>query len=325
MELNWKFLFVLGIFAVFLVCGCTDKNVENNSKEPEKRVIDRESKIPPNAVKITPETDVYPPVMHSDEYEKPVPLPYPVNTAGLEDSPFITPDGTLYFVFVPDANEPPEKQLIDGVSGIWVSKKQDGGWTKPERVILSDDVSLDGCPFVLGNEMWFCSVRKGNYREVDLYIAEFKDGKWTNWRNAGKLLNVMYEVGEMHITADGKEMYFHSARAGGRGGTDIWVTRKVNGVWQKPENVEAVNTQANEGQPFITQDGKELWFTRQYNGSPAIFRSKKVNGEWQEPELIISQFAGEPSLDSEGNIYFVHHYYKDGRMIEADIYVAVRK
>jgi len=30
-------------------------------------------------------------------------------------------------------------------------------------------------------------------------------------------------------------------------------------------------------------------------------------------------------LDSNGNIYFVHHFYKNGEMIEADIYVAYRK
>ena len=43
------------------------------------------------------------------------------------------------------------------------------------------------------------------------------------------------------------------------------------------------------------------------------------------PELVISQFAGEPSVDANGNIYFVHHFYRDGRMIEADIYVAYHK
>ena len=78
--------------------------------------------------------------------------------------------------------------------------------------------------------------------------------------------------------------------------------------------------------PYVTQDGKELWFTRTCLGSPAIYRSVKVNGMWGEPELIISQFAGEPSVDGDGNIYFVHHFYTaDSRMIEADIYTAQRK
>jgi rhamnogalacturonyl hydrolase YesR len=80
-----------------------------------------------------------------------------------------------------------------------------------------------------------------------------------------------------------------------------------------------------DGYPYISSDGKELWFTRTYMGTPAVLRSLKVNGIWSEPEMIVSQFAGEPTLDDEGNLYFVHHYYEDNVMIEADIYVAYRK
>jgi hypothetical protein len=43
------------------------------------------------------------------------------------------------------------------------------------------------------------------------------------------------------------------------------------------------------------------------------------------PELIISQFAGEPSIDNEGNIYFTHHFFQEGKMIEADIYIAEKQ
>ena len=45
----------------------------------------------------------------------------------------------------------------------------------------------------------------------------------------------------------------------------------------------------------------------------------------KKPELIISQFAGEATLDKDGNIYFTHHFYNDGKMVEADIYVAMKK
>lgn len=88
----------------------------------------------------------------------------------------------------------------------------------------------------------------------------------------------------------------------------------VNGEWQQPENVGAVNS-----------DGNELWFTQTCMGSPAIFRSRKINGKWSEPELIVSQFAGEPSHDNDGNLYFVHHFFDRGKMVEADIYVAMKK
>jgi hypothetical protein len=50
------------------------------------------------------------------------------------------------------------------------------------------------------------------------------------------------------------------------------------------------------------------------------------DGSWGEPEEMISNFAGEPTLDDEGNLYFVHHFFsQDGKMLEADIYVAYRK
>ena len=163
-------------------------------------------------------------------------------------------------------------------------------------------------------------------REIDIYIAYLSDGRWTDWENAGELLNVDYGLGELHITSDGNQIYFHSEKAGGMGGMDIWMTNKSGGVWQEPENVIAVNSEGLDGWPFVSEDGKELWITCMYNGNPGIFRSIKDAGEnWGEPELIISQFAGEASLDNEDNIYFTHHFYKDAIMLEADIYVAFRK
>ena len=309
---------IVGIIVVFIsinFSGC----IKNDIK-------DREEAIPDDAVKMTPETDSSPPQLHSDEYEAPVPMPGPINTAGAEDSPFIAccEDDVFYFFFTPDVHVPVEEQLLDGVTGIYVSRKVNDEWNTPERVILQDSwkLSLDGCTFVQDDIMWFCSARQG-YTGVHWFTAEYKDGKWTNWKNAD--FNPELDVGELHFSNNWTELYYHSGRAGGKGGSDIWFSKNVNGEWQEPVNVEAVNSEENESMPYITSDGNELWFNRWYLGSPAIYRSIKVDDEWQEPELIISQFAGEPTLDDEGNIYFVHHFYKDGEMIEADIYVAYHK
>ncbi len=109
--------------------------------------------------------------------------------------------------------------------------------------------------------------------------------------------------------------------------TDFYPPILHSDEWMQPVPLSsAVNTAGDEGWPFLTQDGNELWFTRTYMGSPAIYRSLKVNGEWQQPELILSQFAGESSMDNSGNIYFIHHFYNnESKMIEADIYVAYKK
>ena len=319
------------------IAGCAEQTpvsepVIEAEKEPaiEKPVeqiepIDRESKIPSGQEKITPGTDLSPPKLHSSEYEEPVPMPYPINTAGAEDSGFITPNGNTFYVwFTPDPGAPLQEQIDDGVTGIYIAKKVDGTWQKPERVVLQDPdkQSLDGCEFVQVNKMWFCTARTG-YTGLHWFTAEYTGEKWTNWENAD--FKPDYEVGELHITADGKELYFHSGRAGGKGQYDIWVLKNENDKWLPPRNIEIVNSPEIDGWPSLTQDGNELWFTRFYMGTPAIFRSKRENNEWQEPELIISQFAGESSVDNEGNIYFTHHFYREGVMLEADIYVAYKK
>ena len=283
--------------------------------------LGRESKIPASAVKVLPENDEHPPLVLSGDFEEPVPIPGEVNTAGAEDSPFISQDGnTLYFFFTPDVNVPVEKQILDGVTGLYVSHKVNGMWGEPERIILQDPgkLAMDGCEFVQGNLMWFCSAREG-YTGVHWFVAEYQDGRWQNWRNAD--FKPEYEVGELYISADGQQLYFGSERAGGMGKMDIWVSQKVGGEWGQPGNIQAVNTADSEGWPALSSDGNELWFSRNYG----IWRSMKANGEWQTPEQIVSPLAGEPSLDAAGNLYFVHHFYKNNLMLEADIYVAYKK
>ena len=283
----------------------------------------RESLIPSDAVKITPEMDLHPPITISDEYEQPVPLPYPVNTRGAEDSAFIMPDGkTLYVWFTPDTKGDVHAQAHDLVTGIYVTHKESTGWNEPERVWLSEKgvPVLDGCAFVAENTMWFCTTREG-YTGLHWFTAVYQQGQWTDWIPAD--FPPAYEVGELHIYDD--ELYFHSPRAGGQGEYDLWVSQRSNREWGAPENIAIINSEYHDGWPWISQDGSEMWFTRA-EGAPNLYRSKRVDGQWTDPELMIQTLAGEPSLDSHGNVYFTHHFYDDeGNMLDADIYVAYRK
>ena len=287
--------------------------------------LTRAEPLPADAVKLSPQSDSHPPVMHSDEFASPVPVSGGIGTAGAEDSPFVTPDGnTMYFFFTPDVRVPPEKQLVDGVTGIYVSHRTGDSWSESERVRLQEpgEIALDGAVCVLGDDMWFASARHDNYRGVDIWTARWSDGAWRDWENAGAQLNREYQIGEMHLSADGLTMYFHSDRPSGKGGYDIWTTTRTGEGWTTPVNLGAVNSIDTEGWPFLSQDGRELWFTRFYMGTPGVFRSRLGPSGWEKPELVVSQFAGEPTLDNAGNLYFVHHYFRDGEMLEADIYVA---
>ena len=297
---------------------------ESGSKDEAKYPdISRAESLPVDIVKRTPESDMYPPVLHSTEWEYPVPIGTPVNTAGAEDSPFIPADrDELYFFFTPDVRIPAEQQIFDSVTGIYVSEYSNNTFSEPERVWLQDPgkLSLDGAEFVEGNTMLFATAREG-YTGIHWFSAEYIEGKWANWQNAD--FESGFEVGELHV--HGNELYYHSYRSGGQGSLDIWKLTLTNSEWQNPENVTAINSSSDEGWPYVTRDGNELWFNRTYQGTPGIYRSIKQGEDWQVPELIISQFAGEPTLDKDGNILFVHHYYEEGVMIEADIYIAYKK
>ena len=136
---------VLFIALSMVACGCL-----GGSDPKEHPDIDRESKIPTDIAKRTPDSDPHPPIKLTDEFTDPIPVAYPVNTAGAEDSPFVLPDGnTLYFFFTPDVSIPVEKQLLDGVTGIYVSKLVNGQWIQAERILLDggfvqvgDDVAI---------------------------------------------------------------------------------------------------------------------------------------------------------------------------------------
>jgi len=312
------YVIYLSIFAL-LIWQCDPPVVPQHPK------VSRDSKIPDDIVKGTPSNDNHPPVLHSAEFEKPIPMDSIINTAGAEDSPFILPDGnTLYFFFTPDVRIDPSKQLLDSVTGIWFSKKIGGIWQKAERLWLTEPgkLALDGAVCIQNNEMWFASAREG-YAGVNMFTAENVDGIWKNWQYSGDRLMKEIQIGEVHL--HGNELYFHSGRSGGKGNYDIWVSTRNNSLWSDPINIEVVNTAEMDGFPYISADGMEMWFTRTYLGTPAVYRSRKINDVWTSPELIVSQFAGEPTLDQDGNLYFVHHYFKNNVMIEADIYLAKKK
>ncbi|HBQ63960.1 MAG TPA: hypothetical protein DD727_03370 [Clostridiales bacterium] len=336
---EWQAFFAVILFLLLMMLmmlmmmlpGCGE------SHSPNRENPDREALLPADAVKQLPETDHYPPILHVAGYSRPIPLPHPANTAGAEDSPFILPDGrTLYLFFTPDVRQPAEKQVADGVTGLYVTRRIEGDdddgqpiWSTPERVWLQKPgkLSMDGAVCIQDEEMWFASVREG-FTGANMFIAKWSGDRWAGWKYVGNRLMKEIGIGEVHIHGD--MLYFHSDRAGGMGGYDLWTTtRSTRGggtTWSDPVLVEGVNSADNDSHPYVSLDGNELWFTRTYLGTPAIFRSIRQDGStWSTPELVVSQFAGEPTLDREGNLYFVHHYYQEGMMLEADIYVAYRE
>jgi hypothetical protein len=91
--------------------------------------------------------------------------------------------------------------------------------------------------------------------------------------------------------ADNGNLYFGSERSGGRGKSDLWVARCMNGKYTLPENLgDAINTTENEYEPYITPDENLLIFMAAYpapgRGNMDLYYSRRINGTWTHAQKL---------------------------------------
>ena len=131
------------------------------------------------------------------------------------------------------------------------------------------------------------------------------------------------------LTAD-ENMLVYTARIEGQ--EDFFISHKEDGVWQKGENLEAINTPLNEGAQSISADGKYLVFTacdrKDGFGQCDLYFSEVKNNRWTAPVNIgqtINTAAKEkqPSISANGqSLYFASD--RKGGQGGLDLYVSRR-
>lgn len=131
-------------------------------------------------------------------------------------------------------------------------------------------------------------------------------------------------------------LIFSSRRAGGYGAFDLYVTRWRDTVWSAPQNLgPLVNSAYDEVAPFLTRDGRTLYFSSNHTGGmgeqdiyKAVFDEKKRT--WQAPVHLgtpinspgddaffrlsndgRTAFFSSDRLDSRGERDLYQAYFKD--------------
>ena len=110
-------------------------------------------------------------------------------------------------------------------------------------------------------------------------------------RVSGATINSPGYEGMACLSADNRELYFVSDRAGGLGGKDIWVSRFEEGLWQEPKNLgPQINTKADEVAPYLHMDNRTLYFASeglQGMGGFDIHYARRMNDTtWGKPVNI---------------------------------------
>lgn len=131
-------------------------------------------------------------------------------------------------------------------------------------------------------QLFVSSDRPGGLGGSDLYESELQpDGSWGPLTDITGLSSTANDNG-LSIRHDGLEIFFSSTRAGGLGGTDVWVATRDSGdaPWSTPVNLGLpVNTSANDETGSISSDGETLFFDSDRpggSGGPDLYISTRT-------------------------------------------------
>lgn len=113
------------------------------------------------------------------------------------------------------------------------------------------------------------------------------------------------------FTPDGNEVYWYSFVMNDSSASHhIRFMKRINNRWTKPEAFLPFGDSIHYLDPFISRDGKKLYFTAKINGKHKIWFVEREGNGWGTPKNISpvinnADYQGQPSLNSSGTLYYL--------------------
>ncbi|MEO9532661.1 MAG: OmpA family protein [Crocinitomicaceae bacterium] len=282
--------------------------VKNNKKGIERRKeVVREIEICNNGVDLRSQQD--------KRYVEINNMGPRVNSDSPDYAPVVTNDENL--ILFCSRRPPGTKKNVDGLyfeDIFYTTKRTNGSWNQAEVIdkssgYLSKEINegkQHEAPISLSADGKTLFI----YKQNSIWKSELdEEGKWSIPRKMNQNVNIGTANPSVFITRDEQEMFIVSVgAAGGLGERDLYYTKKNElGGWEKPVNMgPKINTPFKEDAPFLSMDGKTLYFASEGHNSMGgfdIFKSvRDENGEWSEPVNI-----GSPINSSGDDIYYVEN------------------
>lgn len=221
------------------------------------------------------------------------PQPASFSTQYYCSDPVLSPDGKKLFFY----SRRPAANKGDILSGIWLTEREDRGWSEPRQLDLLVDlegvlwsVSLTG-----DGALFFGSTREGGYGMSDIYQSRLVNGEYTRPQNLGPPVNTEFSEGTPVFAPDGSYFIFSAdIRKDGFGGADLLVCfKKQDGHWTEAINMgERINSGSHESSASISPDGKYVFFVSFKNGNGDVYWvSAKIIDELRPDELRVKKSA----------------------------------
>ncbi len=110
---------------------------------------------------------------------------------------------------------------------------------------------------------------------------------------------------------------------------DIFISKKVNGVWQKPTGLVELNTIGNDAAIALSPDGKQLFVFKVKGDNGDIYVCKREGSSYSTPEKLAGEvnseyWEGSLSISTDQQkLYFASN--RPGGFGGRDLYVATKK
>lgn len=183
------------------------------------------------------------------------------------NDPMFSPDQKrLYFISNLSLDGKKTKDDID----LWYVERENikSGWSKPINIGLPVNSQLNEyyASFTDNGTLYFASKDKSEAAPsyaFDIYRSEYKNGEFLKPELLPESINTKRYEADVFISPDETYMIFCSIRKNGLGQGDLYISFKDKaGKWSEAVNMgESINTEKHELCPFVSADGKYLFYT----------------------------------------------------------------
>ena len=189
-----------------------------------------------------------------------------------DTDPLLSTDGrSMYFMTNRNADQNGWKDDYD----LWVVDLEEDKWGEPYPLPEFINTRFtEGFPSTASNgNLYFFRANKPGHSEQDIWFAEKVGGGYDTPRKLGNNINTPDWDGHPFVSPDEDYLIFYSYRDGGAGRCDLYISFNENGNWSDPKSLgSTINTEACEMVPFVSRDGKTLYFTRIEDGKRNIYQ-----------------------------------------------------
>lgn len=262
----------------------------------------------------------YAEIMEDGTFAKAKNLGTPLNNSNNSALCSITPDGQqalLINVYLPDGGSE---------TGISTANFNGTGWDFPEKVIIDSFYNDNKYgEYFLSNSGLYLVItveRKDAIGGKDIYVSFKKeDGSFSIPIHTGQVLNTAESEISPFLASDDKTLYFSTKGHSGYGGSDLFMSRRLDDSWihwSEPVNLgPSINTPEFDAYFSIPASGNYAYFSSYQRsfGSSDLFRQKLPASLKPEAVALVRGFTIDQRTQQPMRCKITYRNLSNGKMI----------